>query len=282
MRFILLPLVLAIAFVGQACSPPSAGADQDSLARDAYHQIEGNVFKFAELHDATLIIESAHEANPNDPWVYLAASLATLVSGYQIGDWYEEATFREGTVTKALELATQARVHGPNESQAYAHLARLRIIQAEYETAVQLLEEALHLDSASYYPWYFRGIAAVRMGNLDSAWLNFDEAEKRAVFPYQQKLLNLHRQDAARLAGDRNEHERLLRENIRRHPSDPHIYGNYAHFLTQQERFAEAVEYWEKAVEFGPYPEAVNRLQEAKKRAEADAYDSVSQQPRSP
>jgi tetratricopeptide (TPR) repeat protein len=51
---------------------------------------------------------------------------------------------------------------------------------------------------------------------------------------------------------------------IAENPSSPHAHGNYAAFLVGQDRNAEAAEYYEKAVELGPYPLAEYGLAKAK------------------
>lgn len=260
-------LLLASTVTGLACAAATGDALQESPAHEAYFQIEANVFNARELRDATSRIATAHRANPDDPWVYLATSLATLVRGYQIGDWYEERTFRDGVVEQATAIAQQALVLGPHESQAHAHLARLKIIRGEYLSALELLDESARLDSANFYPWYFRGIAARKMGDFETARSSFDRAAQHAALEHQDMILTRHRQDVERLAGNFEEQERLLLENIRRHPTGPHVHGNYAHFLMRHRRYEEAVTHWEHAIELGRYPEAVRRLPEAKQLA---------------
>ena len=222
----------AVRMVGLAllwCIPlPLAFADSkrsQSLAEEAYYQIEGNVFNRPVIEQAFAKLHQARRANPNDPWVYLTASLAVLVSGYQIGDWYTMRTFTEGTVAEALVLATKAVALGPSEGQCHAHLARLKIIQGEYRAAWDMLTEAYKHNPDSFYPWYFRGIIAEKMRDVGQGKSYFDEAEKRVAYAYQSSLINLHRQTLAKIAGDLAEQERLLKENIAKTLTDPMFMG---------------------------------------------------------
>lgn len=236
-----------------------------NTAQEAYYQIEGNVFDPSQLRQAAIKLERARKAYPNDPWVYMTESLATLVSGYKIGDWYKLNTFTEGSVDRALDLAKMAVELGPNESQAYAHLARIYIIKRKYKTAWSLLNEAHERSPESFYPWYFRGIISEQMRDATRATWYFDEADKCAKYDYQREIVNIHRQAVAKFTGNLGGQERLLKENIDRNPSNPYGYGNYASFLMKQKRYDEAIDNWERAIRIAPYPHAVEQLEEAKR-----------------
>jgi tetratricopeptide (TPR) repeat protein len=236
-----------------------------SPAEEAYYQIEGNVFDRLAINNALAKLEQARRVNPRDPWVYMTASLAVLVSGYTIGDWYSPQTFIEGTIDKALDLAVKAVDADPQESQCHAHLARLRILQGDYKAAWEVLAEAYKRNPNSFYLWYFRGIIAEKMRDAVKGKLYFDEAEQRVAYKYQASLLNIHRQKLAKISGDLAEQERLLKDNIAHSPDKPHFYGNYAHFLMSQERYDEAIQYWQKAIELGPYLHALEQLEQTKR-----------------
>jgi tetratricopeptide (TPR) repeat protein len=241
-----------------------------SPAEEAYYQIESNVFNRHAISDAQAKLDQARRANPHDPWVYLTASLAVLVSGYTIGDWYSPQTFVEGTIDKALDLAVKAVDADPQESQGHAHLARLKSLQGDYKAAWEVLTEAYKRNPNSFYPWYFRGIIAEKMRDAVIGRFYFDEAEKRVAYKYQASLLNIHRQQLAKLSGDLAEQERLLKDNIANSPDKPHFYGNYASFLMSQKRYDEAIQYWQKAIELGPYREALKQLEQTKRLKQSD------------
>lgn len=69
-----------------------------ALASSAYFQIDANRFDQAQLTEALVKLSQAAKLNPDEPFVYLAASLANLVGGYRIGDWYELNSFDTGTL----------------------------------------------------------------------------------------------------------------------------------------------------------------------------------------
>lgn len=249
-----------------ACS--DSDADSPNLAEEAYHQLEANVFDRGQVEDAVAKIRRAKENRPDDAWVFMALSLAVLVDGYKIGDWYDPRTFAEGSVDQAYALALKARELDPKISQTHAHLARILIIKGEFRPAWEILNEAYRLDANSFYPWYFKGIIGEKFRDSRQALQAFDEAERRVSHSYQTHLVNLHRQNVAKFEKNFEEEERLLRENIKLEPDSPHVYGNYAHFLKAHGRYDEAIEFWEKAIAIGAYPAAVKSLAETRRLKE--------------
>jgi tetratricopeptide (TPR) repeat protein len=241
-----------------------------NLAEQAYYEIESDILNRSAVESALAKLQRARTQKPKDPWPYLAMSLAVLASGYKIGDWYEMQTFSKGTVDKALALATKAVEVAPKESQSHAHLARILIIRGEYKKAWNSLNEGYNKNRGNFYVWYFRGIIAEKMRDVAHATSYFDEASKRASHRYQSMLVNLHRENIAKIAGNLQEQERILKENIAKNPNNPHIYGNYGYFLMKQKRYDEAIQYWQKAIELGPYREAVDRLEETKRLKQLD------------
>ena len=73
--------------------PLSGTVTPRELAREAYYQIEANVFDRTQLQDAYTKINLAADKNRNEAFIYVAVSLGTLVAGYTIGDWYDLTTF---------------------------------------------------------------------------------------------------------------------------------------------------------------------------------------------
>ncbi|MGL6159461.1 hypothetical protein [Microbulbifer sp.] len=232
---------------------------------EAYFRLEANVFDNSVRQGVIAEFNAAGLEGNEDPWFYLCASLTTLVSGYKIGDWYTEKTFAPGTAERALELAEKAKSISPNLSQSHAHYARILILQEEYKKAWMALGRAHELDPDSFYPWYFRGIIAEKMRDAGRASGYFDEAEQRVAFDHQQNLVNIHRQKVARFSKDLAEQERLLKENIKNNPESSTYHGNYAQFLKEQKRYQESLKYWEKAVELGPSPNALKKLEEVRR-----------------
>ena len=239
-----------------------------ALVEGAYYQIEENVFNAVKFRDALIELDVAQHKNPEDPWLYLSLSLAKLVQGYTIGDWYEMKTFNPGSVDQAVQLAQVALQKGPRLSQSYAHLARLLILKTEFKEAWQLLNTAHSLDPESFYPWYFRGILYEKMKSAQKANECLNEALLHAKYGYQKSIVNIHLQKVAAFSGDINQQEKLLLQNIQDNKNNAAYYGNYARFLMNHFRYKEAVQYWEKALAISTYQEALQGLDEAKKMLE--------------
>lgn len=240
-----------------------------TVAQEAYYELEATVFDPTLIEKALDAIER-RDSEKNDSWRYLTASLAVLISGYKIGDWYSLKTFEEGTADRALALANKALQLDPKNSQSHAHYARLLILKGEYQMAFTMLNEAHRLDGNSFYPWYFRGIIAEKMRDAPRARSAFDEAERRVSHEYHNSLINIHRQKVAKFSKLYDEQERLLQENIAHNPNASVYYGNYAKFLMAHKRYDEAIAYWEKAIAISPYRQAIAELAEAKKLRQLD------------
>jgi tetratricopeptide (TPR) repeat protein len=239
------------------------GRNARELAVEAYHQMEANVFNPDEVNAAIRKLKAAQKSDPNEPFVYLTTSLAILVRGYKIGEWYDMETFLDGTIDKAITAANTALALDPKLAHSYAHLARLQIVKKDFQKAQELLNTVQTLDPQSFYGWYFQGILYEKLATPEKARDFFDKAEFHVRYEYQRMLVNLHRQNVAALEKDFSEQERLLKKNIANEPESPHLYGNFAHFLMEHGRYVEAVENWQKAIHLDPYPEALRRLREA-------------------
>jgi tetratricopeptide (TPR) repeat protein len=241
----------------------------DSLAKEAYFLIEGNVFSSRKIRRALSKIEEAEKLNSEDPWVYLSSSMAYLVRGYKNYDWYELKNFEESSVEKSFELARMAVKLDSKESQTHAHLGRLYILVKDFPNALESLDRALRLDKNSFYPWYFKGILFEKQRKWKEAKALFDKAEKRAQFKYHHMILNSHRGRVALLEGNIAEKEKLLKTNIRNNPKNIWMYDNYADFLVSQKRYNEAIGMWKKAVSIQPYNRGFRKIKEIQKRKES-------------
>ncbi|WP_346837370.1 tetratricopeptide repeat protein [Microbulbifer sp. SAOS-129_SWC] len=261
-------VITLLSFTLMTLSSPQSHASSDF--EKTYYRLEANVFDHQLLREVATELKAPLAQRRDDPWVYLCASLATLVAGYDIGDWYSAGSFVPGTVERALQLAGRARSLAPGLSQAQAHYARVLIVEGKYKLAWEVLNKAHDLDAKSFYPWYFRGIVAEKMRDAQRASAYFDEAGQRVVLAHQRNLLNIHRQKVARLTRDFSGQERLLRENIDKNPGTAIYYGNYAQFLMAHKRYAEARTYWEKAVAINPYPHALKKLAEVNRLLAAE------------
>ncbi len=262
LRTIVALLIIAIAFL---YSVPDSGAGDEprarELARDAYHQIEGNSFKIAELQAALAKVDEAQAIDPEEPYVYLARALLASVSGYVSGDRFDLGNFRAGHIARAAELAEVAVELDPKLSMSHAILARFYIVQQRYDEAFALLDRASDLDSSSFYPDYFKAVLYGRLAKIDEAREHLADAQRHAAHDYQSVLVKYHQKKLARLSGDIEQEEILFRELIEMEPQAAHHYGNYAYFLRRNGRYDEAIEYFNKAIESRPYGVAIRQLE---------------------
>ncbi len=222
------------------------------LASSAYFQIDANRFDQAQLTEALVKLDQAAKLNPDEPFVYLAASLANLVSGYRIGDWYELNSFDAGTLEKSLPLAEKGVKLGPTVSQGYAQLARLHILRKDFANAERNISKAKELDPSNFYPWYFEGIYYEKLRDIASANKAFNEAEVRATRSDQRTNVNRHRSRVASIAHDPVQQEQLLLKNISLSPKDGRFYSEYARFLMCKGRYEESIVQWEKTLTLMP------------------------------
>ena len=243
-----------------------AGTARDQ-AMKAYHLMEESPFDSRVFQESISLIDSAYESDPNEPWIYIASSLAIMQRGYKIGSWYSHKSFRSGAIDKALQFAEKAKQLGKTESQAYAHLARILIIKNEYRKAWDLLNKSHQLDNNNYYAWFYKALIYYYMKGYDDSLPNLDEAEKHITHRYQKKLITRQRQRVARKQGNKVLEEKMYKKNIEDFPENAYMYGNYASFLLNNDRPRESVIYYEKAISIKPYPKAIEKLEEAKRKA---------------
>ena len=249
------------------------------LAREAYYQIEANVFAWGRLEEAYTKINKAADQDPKEAYVYLAVSLGTLVAGYTIGDWYEMKTFAGDSVQQAMNYAQQAVTLDPNLSQAHAHLGRLLILKREFAEADQHLKKAKELEPTNFYPWYFEGVSHEKQGHLVEANQAFDRAQQYTALKHHPLLILNHRQIVAKLSKDYTLAEKLYKDGIALNPESAYAHGNYAQFLMCQGRYREAIVFWEKAISIVPYGRAIDQLAKAKEYVAQPPTQVVQGQP---
>lgn len=251
-----------------------------ALAREAYYQIEANVFSRPQIQDAYTKINLAADQNRNEAFIYGTVSLGTLVGGYTIGDWYDPSTFGGTVVQDALGYARQAVSLDPNLGQAHAQLARVLIVKKEFAEAAEHIAKAKMLDPESFYPWYFEGIWHEQQGHVAEATRALDRAQQAATLPHHSMLVLVHRASVAKVAGNAALQEQLLKERIGLNPDSAYAYGEYAAFLMCQGRYREAVVQWEKALHIAPFPRAVSQLKKAKQHLAEERTKTAQTKPK--
>ncbi len=262
------PLCLMQLFISLVClvgltsavEPPTVESARE-LASAAYYQLDGNRFDQTQQAEALAKLKRATILNPNEPFVYLSASMMVLIQGFQRGEWYETRTFVPGTVEQALLHAEKAAQLAPTLSQAHAQLARLYITLKNYSQAQASIVKAKTLDPNSFYPWYFEGIYYEKLGIIDSARTAFDAAEARATEAHQKSSVDRHRAHVAAKAHDPMGQEQLLLKNIAANLTDGRIHSEYAVFLMCKGRYEDALVQWERTLNLMPsWPYAEEQL----------------------
>ena len=256
MRALLAAIVLAT-----LATPAFAGPAESKLAREAFYAIEAEPFSDAVIK-AAKDIETAMRTAEDDPWVLIARSRALLEAGYQKGDRSRLASYKAREVELAADRARRAVEKAPQEAMAHVQVARLQIITDDLRGAWETLNTAYRLDPKNFYPWYYRGVIALKMKDVKRAGDAFDAAEKLAAMPYQKEWAVGRRMDIARLNNDPAAEESLHKQLIASRPHSPHAVGNYAAFLKRQKRYDEAIEQYRKALAISPYPLAEEQLRQ--------------------
>lgn len=252
---------------------PKGWASEDNaearrLAAEAFEQIQENPYDAEGVEAATEKLARAAAINPDEPQIYASSTVLTLILGYVRGDLYNVKSFAPGTVDRAMEMAKKAIELDPNYAPAQAQLARMLIMTRQLDAAQQHVQRVQELDPNEFYGWYYAGVIEELRGNFPQALKWFDDALPRAVHNWQHNSLLSRRLSVANYSRNPQEMERCYNLIIERNPSSPHAHGNYAQFLLEMGRYEQAVTQFEKAVELGPYPMAVEGLKEARQLRE--------------
>ena len=242
------------------------------LAEEAYELISQNPFDSQKIKSALVKLNRAKELNPKEPWVYLGFSRATLTFGYQIGDWVDLSSYRNGTIPQAIALAQGALKEDPNHLRAHTNLAFSYIIMKDFDTAQRLIDRAHQLDDKNYYVWSIHAllVSTENPASVDKIRYLLQEKLKRAQTDEQKESILVDIRGLAERTGDFKLQEKIYLELIARDPKSPHLHGNYAHFLMNHERIEEARAQFEQAVKLGPYGHAVEMLEELEIRLMLD------------
>lgn len=239
----------------------NAGSAED-LAKSAFFAIEENPFDTNVVQDAERKIYRAYKEDPKDPWVLIALSRATLENGYMRGDRSKLSTYAPGYVDKAGEFAKAALQRGAHLGMAHIQYAKIQMINGDLKGSWLTLNRAYELNREDFYPWYYRAVISIRMGDYRIANSYLDKAGAYAKKDYQKSWVADRRIYLAKLLGDESAIESAYKKTIEADPKSPHAHGNYANYLKSKKRYAEAISYYRKAIEIAPYPLAQEGLKE--------------------
>ncbi len=233
------------------------------LAQKAYFMLEESPFDNDVFESSVMLINNAAAKNKDEPWVYIALTEATLLNGYNYGNFFSRKSYSQGTIEKAQKYADKAIVLGGSESQSYANLARIYIIQKKYKKAWFELNKAYQLNNASFYTWYYKAVINYYMKDYTKAASHLDEAEPFRLHNYQKRFITRIRQKVARAVGNKKLEEAMYLRNINDFPESAYMYGNYGNFLLKNKRYNESIEYYKKAIQINPYNLAKRQLEKA-------------------
>lgn len=88
-----------------------------------------------------------------------------------------EIYLRSGRITNAMEVLEKELKSQPENSSALNNLARLKILNQDFEGAVKLLDHALSLDPKSMLILFNRSISNLKSGKLDDAQRDYQTLE---------------------------------------------------------------------------------------------------------
>lgn len=233
------------------------------LAKEGYDLISKNPFSGNKVQSGITKLNKAKSLNPREPWVFLGFAEATLVLGYQIGDWTDLSSYRRGTLPQAIALAQGALKEDPDHLRAHTQLVFHYIILKDFDSARRLIERAHQLDDDSYYVWSMHAllVGTENPASVDKIRYLLQEKLKRSQTDEQKESVLVAIRELAEKTGDFELQEKIYLELIARDPKSPHLHGNYAHFLMNHERIEEARDQFEQAVELGRYGHAVKMLE---------------------
>ena len=66
----------------------------------------------------------------------------------------------------------------PDLAESFALKGQIRVVEGEYEQALESLNTALKKDSLLSYAWFYRGVAHANLGNLDQAASDYLQAQQ--------------------------------------------------------------------------------------------------------
>jgi Flp pilus assembly protein TadD len=147
------------------------------------------------------------------------------------------------TLYKALDLE-------PNNAKVYVHIARLQVFMEDYQRAFENIRKALEIDHNLSEAYFWRGVALLENGDTTRAiseWqlaVAYDQESFGGYF--QLGMLMAGRGD--RFAADYLEHASRLA------PPDIEILYDIGYAFQQIERFNQAIQTYERMLEFHPCP----------------------------
>jgi tetratricopeptide (TPR) repeat protein len=250
-------------------------ADQDAVKRaraiskDAYeaiyqHPYETNILEIAAKH-----LNEAHTLNEKEPYVWLGAAELILAGGMRPGPFFHSSSYEPGTLARALPLAQRAIQLDSKLVDVHNETAKILLLLGHLTEAQNEIDIAQQLDPDGFRPWFYQAMYYWKQGSVVKCREALRHAGAAAKTPWQQGVLLSQLEQMAEARGDDTERERILKTLIAIDPKRPWPHGNYGWFLLERERYDEAIAEFEKAVTLGPYPNAEDGLERARRQRDA-------------
>lgn len=234
--------------------------------QDAVRAMNAFPFDRSVFQSSLAALTSAARHDPDNPWVYIGFARASLVQGYSAGSWFKMSSFDARAIEHAERFLIKAIELDEGISRAHAELARIRMIQGEYEEAWSVLNRAHVLDRESFYAWHYMSVLHYYYRLYDKALSLAGRARGEASETFQLRWVLQQERRVARAQGDLVAVEESYRREMELDPLRPQTRGNYALFLKGQGRLDEAKRYYEEALALGEYPLARQQYEELLER----------------
>ncbi|MBK8803294.1 MAG: hypothetical protein IPN71_14790 [Fibrobacteres bacterium] len=231
--------------------------------------LEEDPFDTRLIETAVRAASRAESKGSKNHWAYILGAYANLRAGYSHGSTYKAKNYDESALREARRWAEKTLEICPDKVDCLIPMMRMDLIEWKQESLHSRLLQAYAMDSTNFYVWFYRAEVGMKLKDNASAYTFLDSAESFAKTKRQHRWVLEAKTSLAEREKNLGEAERLYHETIQQNPDDAYAYGNFGSFLLKHERYAEAVEFLEKAVALQPYPLSLKNLAEAKEKVGA-------------
>lgn len=185
----------------------SQALELDPNMGSAYLERANYYIQAGNLISATVDLDSAKRLMPEAPLLYLYRSQIALAQGdstsavifaeyayslditqLPIYLGLAEAYMAAGDYEQAQEALGTYLVYVDNKPDGYIMMGRIRLMQADYEGALEMFDQALEIDRESAQAYYYRGITFMELGDGQDAVNDLVKAQKQDLKNFQINL----------------------------------------------------------------------------------------------
>jgi|GEM_PF-934201 len=190
----------------------------------------------------------------DESWSLGESAIAALRKAIQLNPKYSEAYFQLGWVfedrkqfDQAFSYYRQALQLNPKHSEAYRKLGYALREQGKLEQAIAVFRQATHSNPQSSDTYSNLGLALEEQGQLNEAIANYRQALQ---LDPDNSLASIALKEVLQEQGKSDEIIALYREKVERYPNIG-SYRGLAAALYRQEKWEEASEFYQKAIDAG-------------------------------